>query len=110
MVPSPIALGARESNDFSELSKLTVSLLPNKILNDNPHFDKHYKDVMMKSFKSNGTMYSLIINKPHLYKPVDIVGGKGKAFILFANKNAHSTANKLTISPEETVIIKWKNN
>ena len=61
----------------------------------------------MKSFRSKNSVYSLIINKSQSMQSVNIVGGKNKGHIVFANKDARITANQVTITPEETVVIKW---
>ena len=106
-IPSPIALGARASKNYSELAKFTIDLLPSQMQNETIHFDRHHKDVFMKSFRSKNSVYSLIINKSQSMQSVNIVGGKNKGHIVFANKDARITANQVTITPEETVVIKW---
>ena len=107
-VPSPVALGARYADDYSELSRFTLTLLSDSVLHATPHFGKYHKDLLMKSFTSNGRIYSLVINKSPSVQTVDIVNVKGVSSVLFADKHAHVEGNKLTLASEETVIIEWK--
>jgi len=108
-VPSPLGLGAREAKDYSKLGEWIIKQLPQKLLKDNIHFTKHQKGLIMKSFYSQGTNYSLLINKSGDEQTLSICGIKNsKPSILFADKEAKANQNKITIASEGTIIIKWE--
>lgn len=107
-VPSLLGMGARKNGDYGEVAAWLAELLPAETLSQNFRFSGHVSGLQMKSMQSGEDYLSVIINKGTetreltLFTPVDAA-----PFVLFANKGGGADGNRITINPEETIVIRW---
>jgi beta-galactosidase len=104
-IPSLMGLGARRNGSGENLSKLLIGELKPQIP---VRFEKYEKSMFMQTMY-NGTSYlSVVINKSGKKKDVKIYAPGLKAGIIFSDKAGKITGNKLSIHPEETIVLEWK--
>lgn len=106
-IPSPIGLGTRLTGDYRELAAWLSGQLPARVRENSPMFASFEEDVMMKPFTSEGRSYAVIINKSGVRRTVILANIHG-ASLLFSSGGASVSENTLTIAPEETAVIKFK--
>lgn len=108
-IPSLAGLAGRIT-DYKPLSELLYGELTETINAVPFRFESHHKDVFMKTLLSGNTYITIIINKNVERAKIELVIKNNlKPAVLFSNNNGTVTDKKIvTISPEETIVIKWE--
>ncbi len=72
-------------------------------------FVHQQKGLLMKTFKSGNSFITVMVNKSNETRHIQIksIENNKKPTILFADKKGTVSSHTITISPEETVVIKW---
>jgi beta-galactosidase len=112
-MPTLLGLGARLQG-HAQLSDFLFSEADASIAAIPFRFCQHYPGLMMKILRSQAAYITIIINKSG--QPADVelarpefMRGYGKSEILFADHQGEVTQpNKVHVSPEETLVIKWE--
>ncbi len=108
-IPSLVGLGGRISKDYSKLSALLNSEARPSIANSAFRFKYHQPNFLMKVLQSGNEFLTVIINKSKEKRTVELlVKNNLKPTLVFADKKGMVFNQSVTISPEETVVIKWK--
>lgn len=108
-IPSPVSLGARISGDYAPLSAWLSKMLPATVRDNNFRFDTFCSNLMMKTLSNGNEYISVVINKSDTTVTVGLHTPQPlRPTILFADKQAALDKKNLTITPEETVVIRWK--
>jgi beta-galactosidase len=108
-IPSLVGLGGRlsdYSNLVSFLSAETMSSLSNVPI----RFKNHHKGMFIKTLLSGNTFITIIVNKSESVGKVELLIKRNQQpEVMFADKHGNFlNSSTLSISPEETVVIKWQ--
>jgi len=108
-IPSLVGLAGRITG-FNPLAALLNNELKETITSLPIRFKSHYKEVFMKTLLSGNTYITILINKNIETAKIELVIKNNLTpSILFSDKNgAISNKKCVSISPEETVVIKWE--
>ena len=109
-IPSLVGLGSRLSDDNRSLRKF-LSIELSDSLDSVPYkFKRSQKGLFLKTLKSGDAYVTVLVNKSSSEKEVELTNkGELSPSILYANKSGSIDRKKLiTISPEETIVIKWE--
>ena len=108
-VPTLLGLGARIKGDYDPLSVLLSKEIDQNLNNVPFRFKQHQAGMLMKTLQSGTNFITIIINKSLDKRtvPLEIKKGMANPTVLFANKNGTISENTITISPEETLVIRW---
>jgi len=112
-IPTLLGLGARLQG-HAQLSDFLFSEADACIAAIPFRFHQHYPGLMMKTLRSQAAFVTIIINKSGQPADVELVTpeflrGYGRSDILFADLQGEVTQpNKVHISPEETLVIRWE--
>jgi hypothetical protein len=73
-------------------------------------FKNAQKGMFMKTIRSNSALITVIINKNKLPGELSLDFGtkKVKGHLIYANMTGKIYANKIHLSPGETMVIEWK--
>jgi beta-galactosidase len=110
-IPSLIGLGAW-IDDNSELAKFLKTELKTNFERSPFSFTCQQKGTLMKTLQSGNSYITILINKTAETKNIElqVANQKLKPEIIYADKSEFVSANSVHISPEETVVILWKQN
>ena len=107
-IPSLLGLGGRIEG-YKPLQSLLNNILRDNLKNSPIRFSKTVPETLMKVMKNGDNFISIIINKNKNKQNIELTLDKPlKPHILFANKNGNIIKNKVSISPEESIVILWK--
>jgi len=108
-IPSLVGLAGRITG-YKPLSALLNNELKETIASFPFRFKLHYKDVFMKTLVSGNTYITILINKNIETAKIELVIKNNlKPSILFSDSNGSiNKENIVSISPEETIVIKWE--
>jgi beta-galactosidase len=108
-VPSLLGLGGRISKDYSKLADFLHNEIIQNKTNTAFRFKKHQPRMLMKTIRSGDEYITVIINKAKEKRVVELIAkDKLKPVVLFADMKGGISGNNVQISPEETVVIRWK--
>ena len=103
-IPSPLGIGARMEG-YAPLQELLMQEVPS-CRNTTVRLDKASPGILMKSMQSGDKYVTVIINKSHNEKELNLLSGnKKKTSVLFADKGGKINGNKVIMSPEETMVV-----
>ncbi|MEI8085337.1 MAG: beta-galactosidase trimerization domain-containing protein [Paludibacter sp.] len=108
-IPSMLGLGAKRV-DNGPLSRFLQTELSETISSFPVRFDKPQKGVQMRTMVSGSDIITIIINKSTEVKTIPlIVKNKNlKPNVLVASKQGTLSGKTISIKPEETMVIQWK--
>jgi beta-galactosidase len=109
-IPSLVGLGSRLSQHNSSLREF-LSIELNESLENVPiRFKTPQQELLLKTLKSGDTYVSVLINKGTSKKKLELINkGELSPSVLYANKaGSVDRRNRISISPEETIVIKWE--
>lgn len=108
-IPSLLGLGARLGGTDKLAQLLAQELKPN-FSNAPIVFASQQKGLLMKTLSSGSSFVTVVVNKSKDTKRIPLtIYDKGiKPFVLFADKKGTVSAQTISISPEETMVIEWK--
>ena len=102
--PSLLALGARRSGEYGPLA----SWLKEECGISVPvSYDGCEPEVMMTLMETPQEYVAVLINKASAPKKIRLQGVSGKGRIIFAGKDGKVSKNKVSVSPEETLVAAW---
>ena len=108
-IPSLLGLGARLGGSDKLAQLLAMELKPN--FSNAPFvFASHQKGLLMKTLQSGNLFVTVVVNKSKTVKKValNIHNKSLKPTVLFADKKGTASAQTISISPEETIVVEWK--
>ena len=107
-IPSLVGLAGRIT-DYEPLASLLNTELKETLTTVPFRFKSHHKDVFMKTLLSGNTYITILINKNIEKSEIEmLVKNNLKPSILFSNNSGAIIDKKVTIFPEETIVIKWE--
>lgn len=109
-VPSLIGLGARIRENYEPLTEFLSEEILQSLINVQFRFRQHQPGMLMKTLQSGSDFVTIIINKSPVERIVPLIVKKANVtpVILFATRNGSITNNIISISPEETLVIRWE--
>lgn len=106
-IPTLVGLAGR-IDGYGPLQTLLVKEFAENINSAPVVFKSPQKLMLMKTLRSGNSLITVIINKGENARKVELViKNKLKPAILFADKNGSIDHQVLSISPEETMVLKW---
>ena len=107
-LPSTVALGAWVSGDYRAFSDYLFAVLPKA--GSTISFDRHYDNVIMRTLQSGTEKLIICINKSTKEETITLnnAGDMRSAKQIFASPGCQSVANKLTMSSEGILVIRYK--
>lgn len=107
-LPSTVALGAWVSGDYKSLSDYLFSTLPHS--SEAVFFDKHYENVILRTLQSGKEKLVICINKSTKEETVTLhnIEEMKSVNTIFSSSNCRITANKLTLTPEGVLVLRYK--
>jgi beta-galactosidase len=108
-IPSLLGLGARLGGNEKLAQFLALELKQN--FSKTPFsFTGQQKGMLMKTLYSGNSFVTVIVNKSNELKRItmNINDKTKKSEVLFADKKGTVSAQTISISPEETLVIEWK--
>jgi beta-galactosidase len=108
-IPSLLGLGARLGGNEKLAQFLALELKQN--FSKTPFsFTGQQKGMLMKTLYSGNSFVTVIVNKSNELKrtTLNINDKTKKPVVLFADKKGTVSAQTISISPEETLVIEWK--
>jgi len=109
-MPGLIGLGARIRENYEPLTELLSGEILQSLTNVEFRFRQHQSGMLMKTLQSGSDFLTVIINKSPVDRVVPLtVKNRGlNPVVLFANKGGVINNQAVSISPEETMVIRWK--
>lgn len=109
-IPSLVGLGSRISGDYRNLAALLSSELKTTLDKTPFRFEKHKKNMLMKTLRSGSSYITIIINKSKSAENVnlDLQSDKIKPTLLYADKDGTVKGKSVQISAEETIVVSWE--
>ncbi len=103
-IPSLIGLGARRSGESKELSRLLLDYIEPQV----PiRFRKYEKGLFMQTMQNGNSFLSVVINKSKKKCNLHIEAPGLKPKIIFPNRDRKIYGKKISIRPEETLVLEW---
>lgn len=108
-IPSMIGMGARHAGNES-LSKWLMKLLATNHADLAIRFQEWQSKVLMRAMKTNSGYLTIIVNKSPETRtvPLSLPSKILNPSPLFADKGGMVVGQNVTIHPEETMVIEWK--
>ena len=109
-IPSLLGLGSRIQKDYSKLSNLLSNELKESIAYSPVKFETLQPNTLMKTMQSGSSLITILVNKSNETKAINLslANSKLNPTVLFANLGGTVLNKRVTIKPEETMVIEWK--
>lgn len=109
-VPSLLGLGSRIKGDYRKLHKLLYQEASKTINSVFIRFAEPYEGFLMKTMKSKDCYLSVIINKSHHQKYIELLIPENMASEIIYPEARELSANSILMDNEETLVIVWRLN
>jgi len=107
-LPMLVGIGARLTEDYSQLSKLLFDKFKSAVARYPIRFRGHHKGLLMKVLQSGDQYISIVVNKSNQNMVVEIdMTAMVKPVVLFGNESVNRNPEHFTIASEETLVVKW---
>ncbi len=109
-IPSLLGLGGRIENDYSGLARFLEKEAETSFENLPVRFQQRHQNMLMKTLQSGNSFITIIVNKDPNQQEIKLRFQNEDLTprILYSDSVKSIQKNKLTLYPEETVVIAWK--
>lgn len=109
-IPSLLGLSSRVNRDYSFLSAFLMNELHGSIADEPVRFHEFYPGMILRTCQSGNKFITVVINKSRKQQQVTFATkGINNPRIIFSDKQGKVKGAKLSISPEETMVLVWDN-